>query len=92
MRELAFRQSIADSISNSISRRRQNRITADDVKIINESVRVENGALQVAFFVQASTGAIVPGDVLTRAVLDQSDQIANSVSFDSNYPFDNIII
>lgn len=79
-KEEEFRNSIADAVNNGLnSRRRQTRITADDVIIVRESLREVNGTLEVAFFVR-SAGGVVSGDRLANVVRQQEEQISQSVS------------
>ena len=76
MTEDNFRQTIADGLN---SRRRQTRVTADQVVIIRESVRSVDGVLQVAFFVNLPEGGVVSGERLAEAVDQEKEQIAASV-------------
>lgn len=78
MTEENFRETIANGLN---SRRRQTRVTADQVVIIKESVRMVDGTLQVAFFVMSPEGGVVSGERLADAVRQEEEQIAASVSY-----------
>lgn len=73
--------SLLNNILSSSRRRQVNQVTADDIKIISQSVKqLSNEQLEVAFFVRSSSGNVIMGDTVIQAVRSDEDSLAQSVS------------